>query len=139
MTLTLVVPGAPRGKGRPRFARSGHAFTDAKTRNYEAYIKALFVQKYPDFTPLEGPLEMEIGVYFAVPASASKKRKQDMLWQHKYPVKRPDCSNALKACEDALNTLAYRDDAQLVSVLVTKKYALSPKVEIRVRPVGEEP
>ena len=138
MKISLVIPGKPIGKGRPRFAR-GHAFTPKPTRIQEAFIKSLFIQKYgADFTPLEGPLEMEILCCFAIPASASKKRRQDMLWQREFPTKRPDVDNIAKL-SDALNGIAWRDDAQIVSLAVMKQYSKKPHMEIKVRPVGEEP
>lgn len=37
--MTFFVPGRPRGKGRPRFTRTGHAYTDEATRDYEAHIR----------------------------------------------------------------------------------------------------
>jgi len=139
MTLSIVVPGNPIGKQRPAFGK-GHAYTPAKTRTYESFIKSLFVAKYGDaFTPLEGPLEMEILCIFAVPMSASKKRALDMLWQREWPTKRPDLSNILKAGEDALNGLAFRDDSQIVSLSVVKQYGKRAQMEIKIRPIGEEP
>lgn len=140
MTISLVIPGPPRGKGRPRFTRQGHAYTDAKTRAYEKHIRTLFIEKYGrDFVPLEGPIEMEIIVGFPIPASASKKRRQEMLWGHECPTKRPDLSNLVKGPEDALNGLAYKDDAQVVSFAAIKQYSSKPRVEIKIRKAGEEP
>jgi Holliday junction resolvase RusA-like endonuclease len=139
VTYSVVVPGQPRGKARPRFTRTGHAYTDAKTRNYEAFIKSLFVQKYgADFVPLEGPLEMEILVFLPIPASASKKRRIEMEWGRECPIKRPDCSNICKAHEDALTGIGFKDDAQIVSLSVEKRYSKNPHTELKFRKVGEE-
>ena len=33
--IVIEIAGEPRGKGRPRFARSGHTYTPAATRAYE--------------------------------------------------------------------------------------------------------
>jgi Holliday junction resolvase RusA-like endonuclease len=141
--INLAVPGPPVGFARTRIARtrSGRIvpFTPKKPRNHMAFIKALFVQKYPGLMPLEGPLEMDILVYFPIPKSASKKRRDDMLWQRELPAKKPDASNILKIAEDALNGVAYRDDCQLVSITVMKKYSNNPHMEIKVRHVGDEP
>ena len=139
MTLTIVVPGPPVGQGRPRFTRRGFAYTPPKTRTHAAYIKAMFAQKYPGHMPLEGPVEMEVIVVFPVPKSASKKRRQAMLWGHEMPTKKPDSSNAMKLCEDALNGIAYRDDAQIVLSSVAKQYGTAAHTEIKIRPFGEEP
>lgn len=140
MNISLVIPGDPVGKGRPRFSRHGHAYTDEKTRRQEKRIKGLFVEKYgSDFTPLDGPLEMEILVFYAIPKSVSKKRRLDMLWGRECPIRRPDLSNVVKLPEDALNGLAYHDDAQIVSLAVVKKYSNDPHTEVKIRNLGEEP
>jgi len=140
VSVHLIIPGPPRGKGRPRTTRKGHVYTDAKTRAYEKRIRDLFREKYgADFTPLDGPLEMEIVVTFPVPVSASKKRRHDMLWGVECPTKRPDLSNLVKCPEDALNGLAYKDDAQIVSFAALKRYGGNGKVEVKIYPAGEEP
>lgn len=38
--VDFTVPGEPRGKGRPRFSKSGHTYTDSETRAYENKIIA---------------------------------------------------------------------------------------------------
>jgi Holliday junction resolvase RusA-like endonuclease len=143
VTITLVVPGPPVGFARTRLARTRTGriipFTPKKPRNHMAFIKALFVQKYPGFTPLDGPLEMEIVVFFPIPKSASKRRREDMFWQRELPTKKPDIDNLCKIFLDAMNGLAYRDDAQIVSLAVIKQYSTTPQTEVRVRNVGEEP
>ena len=47
MKVEFFVPEI-RGKGRPRFTRNGHAFTDEKTRNYENLVKLLAMQAMKD-------------------------------------------------------------------------------------------
>ena len=43
--VEIEVSGQPRGKGRPRFTRNGHTYTDAKTKEYEKRIHAAAWQK----------------------------------------------------------------------------------------------
>ena len=38
--IGFTIEGAPVPKGRPRFTRTGHTFTPAKTRQYEALVTA---------------------------------------------------------------------------------------------------
>jgi Holliday junction resolvase RusA-like endonuclease len=143
MTITLVIPGKPIGKQRARVVRTRQgkvmSFTPGKTRNQEATIRAIFADKYPGFEPLEGPVEMEVLVLFAIPKSASKKRATEMRCQRELPTKKPDASNVAKLAEDALNGIAYQDDSQIVYLVVLKQYSNIPHMEIKVRPFGEEP
>lgn len=138
--IKFTVPGFPRGKGRSRsFAKklkSGKVisgqYADEKTVNYEAFIKLQFVQAYPGFVPLEGPVGMVVEAYFSIPKSASKAKRDDMLKGDTRPTRKPDLSNIEKAIEDALNGVAYVDDSQVVDRIGQKWYALLPRVEVRL-------
>ena len=37
--ITFVIDAPPYGKGRPRFARNGHAYTPEKTAKYERLVQ----------------------------------------------------------------------------------------------------
>ncbi len=138
MSIKLTVPGPPVAKGRPRMTRGGIACTPNPTRIAEAYIRSLFVAKYPHHVALDGPLEMTVLAFFAIPKSASRALRAQMILGGVYPTKRPDGDNILKLCEDALNGVAYKDDSQLVSVSIDKRYSENPHVEIKITAPGEE-
>ena len=127
MSISLTIPGPPVGKQRARICRTGHAFTPAKTVNYEALVKQTFAAKYPDFVPMSGPLRMILSSYIMPSKETTRKLKKGAKI---YPTIRPDISNVLKSIEDALNGLAYVDDKQIISVYAEKKYSLRPCVEI---------
>ena len=38
--MNFTIEGLPKGKGRPRFTRSGHTYTPDTTRKYEALVTA---------------------------------------------------------------------------------------------------
>jgi Holliday junction resolvase RusA-like endonuclease len=117
--------------------RRGIAFTPAKTRNQEAFIKSLFVQKYPHHVPLEGPLELTVLAFFPIPKSAKKMDRQAMEWGTIFPTKRPDVDNLLKIFMDAGNGLIYRDDSQIVGVMVDKRYSTNAHTEVKLTRPGE--
>lgn len=53
------------------------------------------------------------------------------------PTKKPDCDNVAKMICDALNGLAYKDDAQIVNLNVLKAYTSDvPFVAVTI--IGEE-
>jgi len=129
--ISLVVPGQPRYKQRPRWSKT-RMYSPIETVNYEIYIKEMFVISYPDFVPLEGALRMTVIAYMMIPKSTSKKRAKLMVDRVIRPAKQPDISNILKSAEDALNTLAYHDDKQIVSAICHKYYAVRPRLEIEI-------
>lgn len=133
--LAFDIPGQPIGQGRPKFSTiNGHAraYDPEKSRNYKAYIRMLATQAMKDrgFTMIEGPCVLRIDAYFEVPKSKSKKFREAALSGLEYPTKKPDIDNIIKAIQDALNGLAYKDDALIVRLGVTKLYSEIPRVEV---------
>ena len=45
--IYFIVPGEVIPKGRPRFTRSGHAYTPKRTTDYETKVKAHYLTEYP--------------------------------------------------------------------------------------------
>lgn len=129
--ISLVVPGQPQSKLRARWS-GHHTYTPDKTVNYENYIKEIFVISYPSFVPLEGALRMTIIAYMMIPKSTSKKRMKLMIDRIIRPTKKPDISNILKSAEDALSSLAFHDDKQIVTAICHKYYAVRPRLEIEI-------
>lgn len=133
--LMLEIPGSPIGQGRPKFSTiNGHAkaYDPEKSRNYKAYVRLLATQAMKDsgFTMIEGPCCLSIDAYFEVPKSKSKKFREAALSGLEYPTKKPDLSNIIKGIEDALNGLAYKDDALIVRLNTVKLYSEIPRVEV---------
>lgn len=91
--FTLLVPGEPIAKGRPR-VYNGHGVTPKRTRNAENRIYAEFRLKYPDAEPLQGLVRVDLE-----------------FWKPKRG--KPDGDNLYKLVTDALNGVAYGDDKQI--------------------------
>ena len=47
-------------------------------------------------------------------------------------MKKPDADNIIKVVADALNKVAYRDDADLVQVSFEKFYSWQPRLEVEI-------
>lgn len=135
--IEFVVPGEPKGKGRPRMTRSGHTYTPKDTEVYENLVRHSFLGRYADFTPIEGSLTVIINAVYSIPKSVSKKKRQQMLNREIRPTKKPDVDNITKAILDSLNQITYRDDSQVTSLIVTKEYGDIPMVRV-VMVYGEE-
>ena len=135
--LKFEIPGSPIGQGRPKFSTiNGHAvaYDPEKSRNYKAYVKMLAVQAMKDngFNMIEGPCAVIINAFFEVPKSKSKKFREAALLDQERPTKKPDADNIVKAIQDALNGLAYKDDAYIVHLACQKFYSDNPRVEVFV-------
>lgn len=121
------VPGKPVGKARPRMTRRGHVYTPAKTKDYEAAIRAAFIKAAKTALVSEQPVSMDIQVRILVPKSWPKwKRERAPREPH---LQKPDADNIEKVLMDALNGLAYRDDAQVWKKNTTKTWTGSAEAE----------
>lgn len=129
--ISLIIPGEPVAKGRPRMTRSGIAYTPGKTQGYENLVKMCYMEQ-GNKVKLEGRVQLSMLAYFQIPKSKSKKMQKAMEEQEIRPTKRPDIDNILKGVLDALNKLAYDDDSQIVSVRVEKFYSHEPRVEVAI-------
>jgi Holliday junction resolvase RusA-like endonuclease len=136
--LTIVLAGEPVGKGRARaFAKKNGAgighYTPAKTRSYEAMIRSAASDMMGEAPPVEGPIEIEIIARLGIAASWSKKKREQARNGTLLPTKRPDLSNIEKAAEDALNTVVFKDDSQIVTKVSRKVFSDKPALVITVR------
>lgn len=135
LPITFFVPGAPRGKGRPRATMRGvrpALYTDAKTASYENLVRLAAMEAMKGDAPFDGAIRLMVGIRFGIPASASKVRKAQMLAGDILPTSRPDADNVAKAVLDALSTVAFKDDAQVVILNIFKMYADTPGVQVTV-------
>ena len=134
MVIRFTIPGDPKGKGRPRLGRSGHAYTPHDTAMYENLVKLCFTDENPEHAPIPAgiPIRVIIWAYYSIPKSITKKNRMAMLVDWLRPVKKPDCDNIAKIVCDALNGIAYADDSQIVEMTVIKHYSETPRVEAKI-------
>lgn len=126
MRIEFDVPGEPRGKERHRTGKYG-TYTPSKTVKYEKEIQKAFRAKWlflgiATFCT-KTPLIVVIKAYYKIPKTAGKADKDKMQNNQLLPTKKPDADNIAKVVMDALNGVAWKDDSQVVSLIVHKYYA----------------
>jgi Holliday junction resolvase RusA-like endonuclease len=135
--IKFTIPGPPQGKARARTGK-GFAYTPENTVLYENLIKAMYLKEHcMRVDNLDIPLEMHIKAYCKISKSASLKKYADMHRGATRPTKKPDWDNIGKVVSDALNGIAYHDDAQIVRAIVEKWYSDEPRVEVEIREVTQ--
>ena len=135
--IIFTVPGPPQGKARARtvvnkYTDKSVSYTPDKTVLYENWIRDRYLQSSSCLYNNKEMLGIRVLAYFAVPKSASKAKRAAMLSGEIRPMKKPDGDNILKAVCDALNGVAYGDDAQIVDKAVHKWYSEQPRLEIEI-------
>lgn len=136
MTVSFTVPGPPVGKGRPRFSeQSGRVrtYTPEETARYERAVRAAYRQSCGDAFFARGtPVIAGIIAFFPIPKREKKAERERMRTSLVYAPKKPDCDNIAKAILDALNGIAYADDAQIAALHVSKFYDDEPRVFVKL-------
>ena len=132
--MKFTIKGRPLAKARPQFSSKGGKFrtyTPQTTATFENLVK-LEASKYFN-VPLAGPVSISIVFYLP--------RPQHLIWKTKpmpaiYCDKRPDIDNLAKSVIDGMNGIAFKDDGQVSSLLLTKLYHAGdegPRTEIEVK------
>lgn len=91
-------------------------------------------------TPLEGPLSVTLWCYFPRPKGHYRKSGDVKPKAPAFKVSKPDHDNLAKSICDALNAIAWQDDAQIVDARTIKRYATPENpvgVEIIIREITE--
>jgi Holliday junction resolvase RusA-like endonuclease len=131
--IAFKIPGQPQGKGRPRASVTPRGSvvmrTPGKTASYEQLI--WFAYRQAGGGMMHGDLQMRITAYRQIPASASKPKQAEMRGRH--CRSKPDIDNIIKVLCDALNTIAYKDDSQIVKVTAEKLWGDDPHVWVEIR------
>lgn len=117
---TFTVPGIPVAKARPRFFRAGthvRTFTPATSARFEERVR-LCAQQAGMGIINEGPVELNVVAYWPMTGTPLKKGSRP----GRLKTARPDADNVLKAISDALNGIAYKDDAQVARAAIEKRH-----------------
>ena len=123
--ITFTISGASIPKARPRATKIGNRavmYTPTQTKQFENYVKLVAAQYAPEDL-LTTALEVRLDFFFHRPKSLPKKIR--------YHTKKPDIDNLAKSVLDALEGIIYVNDAQVISLIVTKDYG-TPLCRVRV-------
>lgn len=112
-SFELTLPVAAHTKQRPRFARD-RALTPAETRGWEELLAWRFIEQHGR-PRLTCPVRVET-FFGGVQANQ-------------------DIDNLAKSCLDALNGIAFKDDRQVVELVVRKRTDGAPETRIAVSEV----
>lgn len=133
--LRFEIQGKVKAKQSFKIGRNGFKYTPADVKSYANWVRLCFQKAYPNWLPSmfqDKQLGMNINVYMQVPASWSKKKKQEALNNVIRPTVKPDCDNIAKNINDALNSLAFADDRQIVHLTIDKYYAENEIVYVAI-------
>lgn len=133
--IEIVVEGKPEPKLRARFSfKTGRAFTPKKTSQYRDWLRLRAGEAMRETPLFDGPVEVHTVATVQIPKSFSKKKRVQALLGLIRPTTKPDADNYLKSVLDGLNTVVFKDDAQVVKETTEKVYGDKPMMVIQVKP-----
>lgn len=137
--IQFTVYGEPVAQGRPRASTQGgfvRLYDPKKSRDYKDYVRLAATEHAPPKL-LEGPLAVMIIAYRSIPKSFSMKKAAAAEAGQLYPTSKPDADNYLKGVKDALKGVIWVDDSQVVDAYARKRYSNKPRIEVKIRQLGE--
>ena len=126
--MTIEVPGNPVAQPRVKVSTRGgfgRAYVDRKHPVHE--YRQRVAQTWRDVVGFcfDGPLRVTIELVIERPRSVKRR----------WPSVKPDASNYAKAVEDCLNGVAWKDDSQIIELMVRKVYG-EPMTRVSVEEIG---
>lgn len=119
-----ILQGPPVAMGRPRFTRTGRAYTAQTSRTYkDEQVKQLLAAKGEDWDPLDGVLRIQIS--FIHPRTKNLSRVKGELTQGRiWRPKKPDIDNLIKMVLDIITqSEIWVDDNRVVCLSCEDYYA----------------
>lgn len=135
MTIVIIIPGRPAAWQRARSNGKVRFDSPEQSRN-KLTIGQIGAAEMAGRPPLECALEISVSAFWQWPKSMSENKRR--TYGSQYFTARPDGDNIVKLLGDALNGIVWRDDAQIVTATISKRYGLIPQTIIRVTPLTED-
>lgn len=132
--IQFTVYGEPVAQGRPRFSSQGgftKVYDPAKSKDFKKYVKLVASENRPDHL-LEGPIQMDVKIFKPSLKGFSKKKAALAEEGVLRPLTKPDVDNYVKGVKDALKSVIWKDDSQVVDLHISKWYSEIPRIEITI-------
>jgi len=128
MKIQLKFDIKPMAKQSFRTTRTGQKYLDASVIKYRKAIRnmAIAQMRNQKAEKIEGAVNMNIIFAFRRPKSLSKKERTVPK------TTKPDIDNLTKAILDALNGIAWKDDAQVTQINVHKIWSAKDQIEVEI-------
>lgn len=139
MTVSFTVYGiaAPAGSKTTGVSNAGKRFvrdSNPASQHWKTEVAAAAgkAMEANNISLMEGPLQMVLSFYRPRPKGhyGAQMRVKDSA--PSYPTTRPDASKLTRAVEDAMSSIVYRDDSQIVHQQVSKNWGEPARVEVTV-------
>jgi len=133
--------GSKTGFYNPKIKRVIMVPANKKQKPWMAQVRAVAVEHYSG-APMTGPIKLHLNFFLPRPKShygSGKNHEQVKASAPDYPQGRPDLFKLVRAVEDSLTGIVYKDDSLIVSVEAVKLYCdnarPTPGVWVRIEEI----
>ena len=139
--IQFYVAGVPKPSGSKRgfFIKSINrvVITDANknSKDWKQDVKEEAIKHAPGVKLLECPLRVSLEFFMTRPKSHYRSGKNAHLLKDDapaFPKSKPDVLKLARGVEDAITGIIWLDDSQIVTELLTKRYADKPGVQVNI-------
>ena len=128
--VKFTIPGQPRAWKRHKTGKYGNSYNPSEKdqKRIVDYAFAAGIRREPH----QGPVIMIVKAFVQRPLRLMRQNDPE---DPVISTSAPDCDNILKNIKDALNTIAYRDDAQIWIEMAIKRYhekSGMPRTEVTI-------
>jgi len=128
---TIYVEPTAKARPKSRMVHTGtknfiQTYTPAKTRHAEAMVEAMIRTQVMDLG------NFEEGVPLRLEATFYRDRPKHLPKRVTMPVTRPDYDNYAKLLTDALEKFVYKNDSQICTALIKKRFGSPPRIELTI-------
>ena len=127
--ISFFISGHPKSTQTGSVIRAGNRLIPIRRGTAWSSICGLVARDNAPEHPLDGPVMVEMTFQFLHPKGAKERRM---------PAVRPDGENLIKGLCDSWNGVLYKDDAQIVDLIVKKRYGDREGVQVNVREIEEQ-
>ena len=131
MTLEFFVPGKPATAGSKRAFLSKTTnkmvvkHDNPRHAEWRRMVRSEAREKMSGEPLIDGPVRMHVIFWMKRPGSPSIKKRP-------YPIVTPDLDKMVRAINDALTGVVFKDDSQVVVQRAEKFYGETPGARVRV-------
>lgn len=129
-TITINIPGNPIPKQSARFSIVNnhiHKYQPKSITNNKNTIALTALAQLPkDFKPFSSPISASITFAFQPLKSFPKSKLQTLDTQIFHKPTKPDLDNLIKQLWDALQSIIFLNDSQIVHINARKIYSHTP-------------
>lgn len=133
--IAFVVHGHPEPAGSKRSVPMGQRWgvidANPKSKGWKGKVEQVAGEFWAGRPLLQGPLRVEFCFFVQRPKAHFSAKGGVKATAPAYPTTKPDVLKLSRGVEDALSGVIYRDDAQIVEEVLSKRYG-PERVEIRI-------